>query len=201
MGPCSDGTVPYHRGFWRPKMCHGATYLSQFAHVDTQVTGLFDCNSGILENHLVPEPIRLQAGLERVDLDDYFLLKVSTLASNIVATKIPNKLRGTATQNRFCVPAVCHSFQQNGQEFQPEASLKERRVSFAMLACLYVIVVSLSFKTRTRLRSEVAPYCQRTTVPTYACLAFKKRAFDRSCGLLNPRVGKLVVLVRVETAD
>ena len=41
--------------------------------------------------------------------------------------------------NSFCVPAVFSSFQRNGQKFQPEALLKKKHVSFARLACLYVL--------------------------------------------------------------
>ena len=41
--------------------------------------------------------------------------------------------------NSFCVPAVS-SFQRNRQKFQPEALLKEKQVSFARLACLYVLL-------------------------------------------------------------
>ena len=42
--------------------------------------------------------------------------------------------------NSFCVPAVSSSFQRNGQKFQPEALLNQKHVSFARLACLYVLV-------------------------------------------------------------
>ena len=48
--------------------------------------------------------------------------------------------------NNFRVPAVSSSFHRNGQKFQPEALLKQ--VSFARLACLYVLVC-VCFKTRT----------------------------------------------------
>ena len=45
--------------------------------------------------------------------------------------------------------AVSSSFQRNGQK-HPEALLKQNQVSFARLACLYVLVcASLCFKTRT----------------------------------------------------
>ena len=52
--------------------------------------------------------------------------------------------------NSICVPAVSSSFQRNGQTFQSGALLKKKHVSFARLACLYVLVcMSLCFNMRT----------------------------------------------------
>ena len=52
---------------------------------------------------------------------------------------------------RLHVPGVSSSFQRNGQTFQSVALLKKKHVSFARLACLYVLVcmVSLCFNMRT----------------------------------------------------
>ena len=45
--------------------------------------------------------------------------------------------------NSFRVPAISSLFERNGQKFQPEALLKKKQVSFARLACLYVLVCVL----------------------------------------------------------
>ena len=51
---------------------------------------------------------------------------------------------------RLHVPGVSSSFQRNGQTFQSVALLKKKHVSFARLACLYVLVcMSLCFNMRT----------------------------------------------------
>ena len=51
---------------------------------------------------------------------------------------------------RLHVPGVSSSFQRNGQTFQSGALLKKKHVSFATLACLYVLAcVSFCFKMRT----------------------------------------------------
>ena len=61
--------------------------------------------------------------------------------------------------NSFCVPAVSSSFHRNGQKFQPEFVEKEH-VSFARLACLYVLVCVVvlqneNFEGKNRRRPSV----------------------------------------------
>ena len=51
---------------------------------------------------------------------------------------------------RLRVPGFSSSFQRNRQKFQSGALLKKKHVSFARLACLYVLVcMSFCFKMRT----------------------------------------------------
>ena len=76
------------------------------------------------------------------DLHFAGLQRISFITSRVkISPRVPNS---------FCVPAGSFSFQRNGQKFQSGALLKEKHVSFARLACLYVLVcVSFCFKTKT----------------------------------------------------
>jgi len=70
------------------------------------------------------------AGLQRIS----FIISTVKLSARVL--------------KRLCVPAVSSSFQPNWQEFQPEALLNKKQVSFARLACLYVIVCVVVFSKR-----------------------------------------------------
>ena len=78
----------------------------------------------------------------REDFHSAGLQKISFITSRVNMS--PRVLK------RLHVPGVSSSCQRNGQTFQSGALLKKKHVSFARLACLYVLVcMSLCFNMRT----------------------------------------------------